>query len=322
MEEDALKTFKNIDGTTRESLGVILAFFRRKYVKPKPMVTAKHKFQKLVFDPANQNLRDFLDQFQKLAKDAFGIAAHAIIEQLIYAKTPPHLIKSLHQAHLENGTYEQIVTHLGTGLELNGLEAPDELLIDALSHNTANTKTGRPKPRCHHCKKPGSYRNRSPSLKRHKEQSEGTQNNPGNKNSGANNSMPNNNTNKNNNNNNNNYKNNDRAEGKPKTVYPPCETCGKTNYHTEKCYYGAKAANRPPPRHRRPQRQNQIQERANQNDSNETTQTAAQNLNWKCHVFIPELELTDRRPLDFHQSLKLSGSKARRLIQLIYTKIN
>ena len=44
------------------------------------MVTAKHKFQKLFLNPANQNL-DFLDEVQKFVKDAFGIAAHANIEQ-------------------------------------------------------------------------------------------------------------------------------------------------------------------------------------------------------------------------------------------------
>ena len=108
MRGDALQTFKNINGPTRENLGV----FRIKYVKPQSIATAKHKFQKLVFNPANQNLVDFLDELQKLAKDAFGIAAHAIIEHFIYAKMPPHLKKSLNQAHLENGTYEQIVTHL------------------------------------------------------------------------------------------------------------------------------------------------------------------------------------------------------------------
>ena len=67
----------------------------------------------------------------------------------------------------------------------------------------------RPKPKCHHCKKPGHYRNQCRLLKRQKKQSEDIQNNPGNKNSGATNSFPNNNTNKNNNNNN--YKNSDRA---------------------------------------------------------------------------------------------------------------
>ena len=102
------------------------------------MATSKLKFQKLVFNPANQKLVDFLDELQRLAKDAFGIAAHAIIEQFIYAKMPPHLKKSINQAHLENGTYDQIVTHLGRELELNGLEAPDELQINTVSHNTVN----------------------------------------------------------------------------------------------------------------------------------------------------------------------------------------
>ena len=39
---------------------------------------------------------------------------------------PPRLNKSINQAHLENGTYEQIVTHLEKELELNSLESPDE----------------------------------------------------------------------------------------------------------------------------------------------------------------------------------------------------
>ena len=108
MRGDALQTFKNNNGTTRENLEEILAVFRRKYVKPQSMATAKHKFQKVVFNPANQKLVDFLEEPQKLAKDAFGIAAHAIIEQFINAKMPPHLKKSLNQALLKNGTYEEM----------------------------------------------------------------------------------------------------------------------------------------------------------------------------------------------------------------------
>ena len=77
---EALQTFKNINGPTRENLGEILAVFQRKYVKPRSMATAEQKFQKLVFNPANQKLVSFLDELQKLAKDAFGIAAHAIID--------------------------------------------------------------------------------------------------------------------------------------------------------------------------------------------------------------------------------------------------
>ena len=49
--------------------------------------------------------------------------------------------------------YEQVATHLEVELELNGLEAPDELKINTVSHNTANTKADKPKPMCQHCKK-------------------------------------------------------------------------------------------------------------------------------------------------------------------------
>ena len=165
MRGDALQTFKNISGPTRENLGEILAVFQRMYVKPQSMATTKHKFQKLVFHPANQNLVEFLDELQKLAKDAFGIAAHAIIEQFIYAKMLPDLKKSINQAHLENGTYKQIVTHLEKELELNGLEAPDELQVNTVSQQLTKANADRSKPTCHHCGKPGHYRNQCRLLK-------------------------------------------------------------------------------------------------------------------------------------------------------------
>ena len=104
MRGDALQTFKNIGSPNRESLTEILTVFHRKYVTPQSMATAKHKFQQLVFNPANQKLIDFSDELQKLAKNAFGVAARAIIEQFIYAKMPPHLKKSINHGHLENGT--------------------------------------------------------------------------------------------------------------------------------------------------------------------------------------------------------------------------
>ena len=87
MRGDALQTFKNITSPNRENLGEVLTVFRRKYVKPQSMATAQHKLQRLVFNPANQKLIDFLDELQKLAKDASGVAAQAIIEQLILCQT-------------------------------------------------------------------------------------------------------------------------------------------------------------------------------------------------------------------------------------------
>ena len=86
---DTLQTFKNITSSNRENLAEILTVFRRTYVKPQSMATVKHNFQRLVFNPANQNLDDFFNELQKLEKDAFGDAAQEIIEQFLYAKMPP-----------------------------------------------------------------------------------------------------------------------------------------------------------------------------------------------------------------------------------------
>ena len=134
MRGDALQTFKNISSPNRENLAEILSVYHRKYVKPQSMATAKHNFQQPVFNPANHKFIDFLDELRKLAKDAFGVAAHAIIDQFIYAKMPPHLNKSINQAHLKISTYEQIVTHLESELELNSLEYLDETRMNTVTH--------------------------------------------------------------------------------------------------------------------------------------------------------------------------------------------
>ena len=149
-------------------------------MKTQSIAIAKHKFQQLVFNAANQKFIDSLDELQKLAKAAFGVAAQAIIEQFIYDKMPPHLKKSINQAHLENGTYEQIVTHLEKELELNSLEYHDETQMNIVTN---------------------------------KHQIAGNPDNAGNISSDTNDSNP----------------NNNKIDRKYRTVYPPCETYGKTN---------------------------------------------------------------------------------------------
>ena len=65
---------------------------------------------------------------QESAEKAFGDNAHHMIENLLYAKMPPHFKKSINQAYLENGSYDQIVKHLEREMELNGLEAEEALV--------------------------------------------------------------------------------------------------------------------------------------------------------------------------------------------------
>ena len=277
MRGDALQTFKNITSPNRDNLGEILIVFRRKYVKPQSMATAKHKFQRLVFNPSNQKLIDFLDELQKLATDAFGVAAQAIIEQFIYAKMPPHLKKSINQAHLENGTNEQIVSHLEMELKLKGLEAPDEMPINTVTQQAPQQHSNKPRPTCHHCKKPDHYQNQCRQLKREKDQTRNSTNSANNNNGSAQtNSNPNHNKVANNTKGSN---ANNQRDRRTTPVFAPCETCGRTNHSTERCYLGANAANRPPPRKRRPEGQNQSQHNNAQNNSDGNVQAAAQALN-------------------------------------------
>ena len=123
--------------------------------------------------------------------------------------------------------------------------------------------------------KKGHFRNQCHLLKKQREQTENNQNDPGNKNSAANTSNPNSNVN----NNNNPTKTVTKLKESQKLFTHPVRHAEKTNHSTEKGYFVANAADRPPPRHRRPERQNQVSERANQSDTNEAPQAAAQNLN-------------------------------------------
>ena len=193
---------------------------------------------------------------------------------------PPHLKKSNNQAQLENGTYEQIVSHLERELELNGLEAPDEMQLNTVMQQDTQQNSEKPKPTCHHCKKPGHYRNQCRQHKREKDKvqnnTDSAANNTNNNGSAQINSNPNPKApvaNKANNTNN-------QRDRKPRPVFPPCETCGRANHSTERCYLGANAANRPPPRNRRPEGQNQAQQRNTQKNSDGNFQAAAQPLNY------------------------------------------
>ena len=81
-----------------------------------------------MFQSEHQKLADFLENLQESPEKAFGQAASQMIESLLFAKLPAHLKKSINQAYLENGTYEQIVKHLDREMELNGHEADEPLV--------------------------------------------------------------------------------------------------------------------------------------------------------------------------------------------------
>ena len=168
--------------------------------------------------------------------------------------------------------------HLERELELNGLEAPDEMPINTVTQQAPQQNSNKPRPTCHQCKKPGHYQNQYRQLKREKDQTRYNINSANNNNNGSaqTNSNPNNNKVANNTKASN---INNQRDRRSIPVFPPCETCVRTNHSTGKCYLGANAANRPLPRNRRPEGQNQSQQNDAQNISDGNVQAAAQALN-------------------------------------------
>ena len=205
LRKDALQTFHNISSLNKNKLEDILIVFRRKYVKPESVATAKHKWHKLIFDPNRQSLPDFLEELHQGAEKAFGENANQMINSLLYAKLPPHLKRSINTAYLENGTYDEIVQHLERELELNGLEGENAPAITINStQNSSNTTDNKPfnmaDAECRYCKEKGHFVRECERLKRKKER--------------------------------------DLRNGIPpveRRTYPPCEHCGLTNHTSDRC---------------------------------------------------------------------------------------
>ena len=145
-----------------------------------------------------------------------------------------------------------------------------------MTQQAPQQNTNKPRPTCHYCKKSGHYQNLCRQLKRQKDQ---TRNNPNSANNNNGSARTNSNPNNKfvNNTKGNNIKN--QRDRRSRRVFPSCERCGRNNHSTEKCYLGANAANRPPPRNRRPEEQNQGQQHNAQNNSDGNVQAAAQALN-------------------------------------------
>ena len=95
---------------------------------------------------------------------------------------PAYLKKSINQAPLEASTKKHIESHLGKALELNDLEAPDELQINTVTHQATQQNPQILKPTCHHSKKSGHYQNQCRQLKGRKDRTRNNTNSADNSN--------------------------------------------------------------------------------------------------------------------------------------------
>ena len=218
LRGDALQTYRNMTDANRASLEDIIATFRRRYVRPQSVATARCKWEQLHFDPTRQTFQDFLEQYQTLAQEAYGEDVPKFIETSFYAKRPAHLKRVLNQARLETESYDLMVQHLEREMELNGLLAPSETNITGVHQievqETPQPPTNPPKPPkppkpaypCFGCGHSGHV------IKNCRKTAREARN---------------------------------RGNRAPTKITNPCETCGKKSHATQECYSGANWANTP-----------------------------------------------------------------------------
>ena len=102
MRGDALQTLVDILYPQKTTNNNVLAVNRSRFVGTKSMATAKTRWQSLMFDPTKQKLHGFSDDFQRTK-------VPRIVDQFIYPKLQPNLMRTINLAYPENGNYEQIV---------------------------------------------------------------------------------------------------------------------------------------------------------------------------------------------------------------------
>ena len=101
LGKEALQTFRNISASNKKTVDDVLIVFRRNYVNSESQATAKHKWHKLTFDSNTKSPSNFLEELNECAESAFGNNAQHMIDNLLYAKLPPHLKRPLHLAYLK-----------------------------------------------------------------------------------------------------------------------------------------------------------------------------------------------------------------------------
>ena len=108
LREDAIEFYQSIRITTETTLTDVLHAFRREFAKEDQQEVARFKFNKLTYDPKNEQFPDFLKNLKKIGKQAFGDRSQELVEAMLFGKLPIQIQSQLTLAGKQNSSLDEI----------------------------------------------------------------------------------------------------------------------------------------------------------------------------------------------------------------------
>ena len=110
LRNDAIEFWQSLKITPQTTLAQVLRYFKKEYAKEDLREVAKYNFDQMRYDPAIEKFNDFLNNFKKVAKQAFGDRSSDLTEPFLFAKLPVHMQNELAMAGKHDATMEEIRT--------------------------------------------------------------------------------------------------------------------------------------------------------------------------------------------------------------------
>ena len=83
LRDDAIEFWQSLKITNQTTLAQVLRYFKNEYAKEDLKEVAKYKFDQMRYDPSAETFNDFLNKFEKVAKQAFGDKSSDITDIIV-----------------------------------------------------------------------------------------------------------------------------------------------------------------------------------------------------------------------------------------------
>ena len=141
LRDAAIHFWQSLNITDNTTLDTVLRAFRKVYRNEKSEEAARIKWDALKYDPTTQSFTDFLHQFRKLAKQAFGNDANVFINKSLYGKLPTTMQHELSLTGQSNATLDDIKEYINRRCQLQIATPTHQVsLVNEVSTNS-NTHT-------------------------------------------------------------------------------------------------------------------------------------------------------------------------------------